>query len=323
MAAPTKSEALSLFSYPVPGYQIVSSWVEEKLVPPPENVGLILPGRSLLTAPLPWAQFENSLVQIPVVSNVGSWSSTAQWSAQNGTVINSDAPTWTVESTELSQLAAQLIVDTAVDVSESVYNVYDTALRALAEMMMVATYKQLFSKTPDANGPDSLFDIATADSHVVDAGGEPLSFRLLMCLRQQLNLSEGLPQQYSIVMGLGAYAEFVELMTGVGLAPTHDPVMGREAWFFDRVRVVESSYVPSADAVMFKADMTVLSEEDRERVSAGVGRGVLLASTHAPGVVVSNSKAIEASDQSLATLQMNVGLVHCGDNVAWLSNVSA
>jgi len=323
VATPTKSEALSLFSYAVPGYQIVQAWVDDRLVTTPENAGLVLPGRSLLLAPLPWAQFENSLVEIPVVSNVTSWAAGAAWSDGSGGVINTTAPVWAVKQTELSQLAAQLTIDTAVDVSEAVYNVYDAALRALAETMMVAAYTQIFSKTPDPNGPESFFNLATTDGKVLNAQSEPLSFRLLMCLRQMLSLNEGLPEQYSILMGPSLYGEFVELMTGVGLEPKDDPIMGRKAWFFDRVRVVESEYVPAADGMIFKADLTVLGEAQREKVPSSVGRGVVLGSTHAPGVVVSNSKEIEGTDQSLTTLQLNVGLVHCGGCVAWMENVSA
>lgn len=321
MTGPTKSEALGLFSYPIPGYRIHAVWVDDELVPTPENVGLVLPGRELFTAPLPWAQFETSRVNVPVVTNVETWRDSAAWSAPDGSVINTDAPTWTNREIELSQLAAQLTVDTAVDVGQSAYNIHDAALRALAEMMMTAMYRQLCSKTPDADGPASFYILASDESKVVDADSAPFSFDLLMCLRQQVDVNEGCPEQYSILLGRDIYGDFVQLMTGVGLRPELDPITKQKQWFFDRVRVVESGYVADGNGMIFKADLAVLPEALRARVSPGVGRGVVIGSTHAQGVVVSSSKADETTDQSETTLQLNVGLVHCDGCVGWVEDV--
>ena len=319
---PTRNDALSLFAYPIPGYQIKAGWVQDDLVAVPENVGLVLPGRELFTAPLPWAQFESAKVQIPTVTNVAAWRAAALWSAQDGSIINTTPPVWVVKEIVLSQLAAQLAVDTAIDVAQSSYSVNDAALRALGEMMMTAVYLQVCSKSPDANGPKSFYDVASGESKVVDAGDSPLTFHLLTCLRGLLNLNEGCPEQYSIVLARDVYADFVELMVGVGLAPEDDPITFRKSWFFDRVRVAESSYVASGNAMIFKADLMVVPEGRRHYVSPSVGRGVVLGSTHAQGVVVSNRKANSTTDQSETTLQVTVGLVHYAGCVGWMENIA-
>lgn len=318
---PTKDTAIELFSYPVPGYRVKAAWVSDELVPVPESTGLVLPGRELFQAPLPWAQFEGPKIQIPIVTNVQAWSTSAQWSAQDGSVINTTPPQWGVEETVLAQLAAQLSVDTAVDVAESDYNISDAALRALGEMMLTAVYRQLCSKTPDPNGPASFYNIAQGESKVVNAAGAPISFHLLMCLRQQVDLNEGCPEQFSIVLSRSVYADFVELMMSVGLAPQEDALLRQPAWFVDRVRVLESGYLASGEGLIFKADLMALPEAYRERVSPSVGRGVVLGSTHAQGVVVSNRKANATTDQSQTTLQVTVGLVHPTRCVGWLEGV--
>jgi len=321
MVGPTKNEALGLFSHPIPGYRIESVWLDSELVPTPENTGLILPGREHFSAPLPWAKFETSQVKIPVVTNVATWRDAALWSAQDGSIVNADPPVWVTREITMAQLAVQLTVDTAVDVDQSAYNVYDAALRALSEMMMAAMYKQFCRTVPDANGPRSFFDLAADEGKVVDAGGAPLSFDLLMCLRQQIDTNLGSPAQYSLVLARDIYGDFVAMMTGVGHAPEMDPVTGQKQWFFDRVRVVESGYLDSGNGMVIKSDLAALPEDLQRGVSAGVGRGVVIGSTHAQGVVVANTAANEVTDQSETALQLNVGLVHCDGCAGWVENI--
>ena len=321
MAGPTKNEALSLFSYPIPGYQLQAAWVDDDPVPVPENVGIIPSGGELFPAPLPWGQVESPRVDVPVLTNLATWRDSAQWSAQDGSIINTDAPIWANREIELSQLAAQLTVDTAVEVGQPVYDVHDAALRALAEMMTAAMYKQLCSKTPDANGPDSFYALAAADSKVVDVDGAPLDFGMLMCLRQQVDVNEGCPEQYSVLLGRDVYSDFVQLMAGVGVTPEPDPVTQRKQWFFDRVRVVETGYLADGNAMVVKADLAVLPASLREATSPGVARGALIAGTHPPGVVVSSTTVDASNDQTETTLQLNVGLVHCDGCAGWLENV--
>ena len=123
MPGPTKSEALALFSHAVPGYAIEAVWLDDQPLPRPENAGLVLAGRELFTAPLPWARFGSSQVKIPVVTNVEAWRDAALWSAGDGSVVNTDPPVWTSREFTLAQLAVKLTVDAAVDVGESDYRV--------------------------------------------------------------------------------------------------------------------------------------------------------------------------------------------------------
>lgn len=321
MAGPTKDEALGLFAYSVPGYRIRAAWVDDQLVETPKDAGLVLAGREMFPAPIPWARFDSSRVAVPVVTNVVAWRDAALWSAQDGSVVNTDPPLWTRQETTLCQLAAKLTVDVATDVGQSDYDVHDAALRALAEMMLAAMYRQLCSLTPAAEGPRGFYNLAADAAKVVDADGAPLSFDLLMCLRQQVDVNEGLAEQYSIALGRDVYRDFVQLMTGVGLAPEPDPITKRKQWFFDRVRVVECGYVEDGNGMVVKANLAVLPADLRERVSPGVARGVLIGSTHAPGVVVSSTAASPAADQVETTLQLNVGLVHPGGCVGWVEDV--
>ncbi len=325
MAGPTKSEALALFSYSTPGYRPNAIWNREQVVEPPQETGLVISDRELLAAPLPWAQFETSKVSVSALSNLDAWVTNAVWSNNDGTSINTDPPQWQSSTVELSQLACKITIDDAVEIGESDYNVVDVALRALAEMMLTTAYTSFFATTPVADAPESLYDIATAESNVQDppeGSGMPLSFKGLMCLRQMLNVQVGAVEQYTMVLAQDVYAQFVQLMASSGISTLElDSVTGKKQWFFDRVRVIESSYVPDGNALIMKFDMAGLPESLRENLSAMVGRGFLIASTHAPGVVISNFEPEDGTDQSQIGLQLNVGLIHGTNCVGWMENI--
>lgn len=321
MVGPTKTEALGLFSHPVPGYRIEGAWVDSTPVAVPENTGVVLSDFEKFAAPIPWAKFETSEVKIPVVTNLATWRDAAQWSAGDGSIVNADPPVWAVREITFAQLAVQLTVDTATEAAQAAYDVQDAALRAVAQMMTAAMYRQLCSTTPDVNGPRSFYDVASDQLAVVDAGGAPLSFDLLMCLRQKVDTNTGSPAQFSLVLARDVYADFAAMMTAVGLSPEPDPVTGQKHWFFDRVRVVESGYLESGNAMVVKADLAVLPEALRQGVAPGAGRGILIGSTHAQGVVVSNSTANATTDQVDTALQLNVGLVHADACAGWMVNI--
>jgi hypothetical protein len=142
-----------------------------------------------------------------------------------------------------------------------------------------------------------------------------------MCLRQKVDTNTGSPAQFSLVLARDVYADFAAMMTAVGLSPEPDPVTGQKHWFFDRVRVVESGYLESGNAMVVKADLAVLPEALRQGVAPGAGRGILIGSTHAQGVVVSNSTANATTDQVDTALQLNVGLVHADACAGWMVNI--
>lgn len=324
MATPTRSEAETLLSYVTPGYRANAIWSGGEVVEPIEETGLVIPDLEGFDL-IPWAQFTTPQLKVARLTNLSAWISTAQWSADDGSIINTDPPTWSVETTTFKQLAAKIVIDNAVDVGESDYNIVDVVLRGLAEMLVAAAYTQIFSKTPDANGPESLYDLASNASKLIDppeGANAHLTFKGLTCLRQSLNVQRGLVEQYSLVLAPDVYGQFVQLMASTGswtLEP--DPVTGKKQWFFDRVRVIESGYVATGNALIIKSDMAALPADLRQKVSPTVGRGLLLGSPHAPGGVVSNLQALDGTDQMEAAMTVTLGLVHSTEDVAWMENI--
>ena len=149
-------------------------------------------------------------------------------------------------------------------------------------MMMTALYRQLCSTSPDANGPDSFYEIATAASTVIDADEAPLSFEALTCLRRKLKANEGLAEQYSIVLARDVYADFVALMTGVGSPPS--PIRSPSASSGTSTACGSSSRTTRPRGTGSSSRPTWRPPPAlRERISPGVARGVLIGSTHAQG----------------------------------------
>ena len=322
MPSPDRNTALSLFAYSIPGYRPTAIYDQEwNERPVPPSVPLVLAGRELFAAPLPWARFRSPDVNVVEVDNVDTWTSAAVWSAGDGSAINTDPPTWTNSVHQFVQIASQLLVDRVNVVEGSDYDIFDAALRALAEMMYVKVLKTLLGTAVLPNAPVTFRAVANAQGKLCNAATQPLSMDLMMQLGQSLNKNEGRPEQFSFVLSKSAYAQFIQGMTSSGAVQLlHDEVTGRRQWFFDDIRVVQSAYVEDGNALLYKADMSALPGEMQEGLPPSVGRGVLIGTAH-PGVVISNRRDMEADDQSQATAQFTAGLVYPTGAIAWMENL--